>query len=181
VGDFIKAVFIASLIFFSFAYFIPNVRFSRLAFIATCGVLVILIPGWRWLFPMTANWLNTAIAKKNRVVIVGTGQMANQVYDKLFSISPSKSNFKGFIAESDHLPSINRTMIIGHIKDIKNIVKTVKINEIIVAASEKSDFDFMGLINYCTKNNIILKMVQGMHEDGKYCILDVNMSETVVI
>jgi GT2 family glycosyltransferase len=176
--EFFMVLFIGSLLFFTFIYFIPNVRFSRLAFAGTCAALFLLLPGWRYLFNRAALWMNTAVTRQNRIVIVGTGDMARKIYDKLGL--RTHRYFKGFIAAGGGT-QVGPGLVLGDVGRIRDIIREVKANEVIVATAEKGGFDYMGLINYCTQNHLHLKMVQGMHEAGKYCILDVNMSESTVI
>jgi FlaA1/EpsC-like NDP-sugar epimerase len=177
-----KAVLLASLLFFSFVYFIPTIRFSRIAFTATCLCLFFLLPLWRRLFSLIFQGLPSGLSRNRRAIIVGTGPMARRIFEKLFTGNGASGGFTGFI----RLPTEPSAMepgplILGAPEDIARLVDEKRITEIILATPDKSRLDYIGLIQFCTKKGIALRMVQGMLEEDKYFILDIALSESTVI
>jgi GT2 family glycosyltransferase len=179
--DYFRAAFIASLLFFSFVYFIPNVRFSRIAFTLTCATLFIVLPGWRLLFSRTAFRLNTALAHRKRFLIVGHGSLALRIRDKLMQDPLYRASFAGFIAEPGAPQSALGKEIAGDFADLKGLVRKKKINEVFLAVQDKGSLDLVSLINFCAKSAINLKMVESIPGQEKIYVLDVEVSENIIL
>lgn len=179
--DFVRANFIAPLLFFSFVYFIPYVRISRLAFSASCALLFLLLPGWRLLFVRTAFKLNTALARKKRFLIIGQGQLALRIRDKLLQDPLYNKTFEGFIIEPMAPIQVPQHEISGDMINLKTLVLKRKINEIFLAVHDKGGIDLVSLINFCAKSAISLKMVESIPGQDRSYILDVDVSENVVL
>jgi len=181
ITDYFKACFIASLLLFSFVYFIPIVRFSRLAFAASSAALFFVLPGWRLLFSRTASKLNTALARRKRFIIIGQGNVALRIKNRLLQESMYKDSFQGFIKASDVTPFISKEEVIGDMAALKSIIKNRKINEIFLAVEDKGNMDIVYLINFCARSSISLKMVESIPGQDKSYILDVDLSENIIL
>ncbi|MFH0921991.1 MAG: glycosyltransferase [Fibrobacterota bacterium] len=174
-----KAILIASVLFFAFVYFIPNVRFSRLAFLGTGVAALVLLPGWRFALRPLALLLRTPLAVRRRFVILGTGPAAQRVFEKLCQDDAQKKAFLGFLNYGSETSGVDPARILDRVENLQAVVKSRKVNEVIIA--ENGSAGTIALVNYCTKNNISLKMVQSIHGQDKYYLLDVKMSEHVIL
>ncbi|OGS34038.1 MAG: hypothetical protein A2293_00995 [Elusimicrobia bacterium RIFOXYB2_FULL_49_7] len=182
-SDYWKALFVAAPLFFSFIYFIPEIRFSRIAFTTTALFLFVAIPAWRFLLSLTPFPLPCGLIRGRRLAIVGTGPMAESIYGKFYCERNEKANFIGFFVLSGEKEG-NRPACVPRLGGVDDIEKTVlqkRISDIVLASPEKEGIDTMQLIRFCAKKGIVLHMVQGMHEADKYFILDVTLSESVVL
>jgi GT2 family glycosyltransferase len=180
-SDYVRASAISTLLFFSLIYFIPEVRFSRIVFTATCATLIVLIPGWRFIFSRAAFRLHSPIAKKKRIIIVGSGTLAKRVYDRLSDDSEYHHGFIGFIrtslSDTEGLPG----KILGNIEDIEELILTRKITELVLATKERERIDLVKLINFCGKRKVNIKIVEGIPGHNRFYLLDVDLSENFVL
>ncbi len=182
VVEYIRALAIATLLFFSLVYFIPYVRFSRAAFTATGVSLLALIPGWRFLFSRTALKLYSPIARKRRVLIVGCGDLAVSVHNRLLQDVDYHKGFVGFVNANVPDKKVEvPAKIIGTLDEIEALVSQHKITELVLATKERDNFDLVKLINYCGKNHINMKIVEGIAEKNRFYLLDVDLSENFVL
>jgi GT2 family glycosyltransferase len=179
--DYIRASAISALLFFSLVYFIPNVQFPKKTFIATCASLMILIPGWRFLFSRAAFRLHSPIAKKKRVVIAGCGELAKKVYDKLSDDVEYHHGFIGFIKTGTENLGNLPGKLLGDISEIQEIVVSRKITELILATVERDQLDLVRLINFCGKQHINMKIVEGVSGQDRFYLLDVDLSENFIL
>ncbi|OGJ93185.1 MAG: hypothetical protein A2248_17590 [Candidatus Raymondbacteria bacterium RIFOXYA2_FULL_49_16] len=180
-SEYAKAIFVASLLFFSFAYFIPNIRYSRIAFITTSLGLFAALPAWRILLYPTALKMRTAIARTRKHLIIGTGEKAFRIHQKLQKDREYQSCFAGFVKNDEPITGVPAEAVIGPLSEIELIIEKKKIREVFLALPDHHSFDLMGFINYCLRNNIYLKIVQDMHGKDEYYILDINMSESIIL
>lgn len=178
---YLKALFVASLLFFSFVYFIPEIRFSRLVFTVTCLAQFILIPLWRRLASLFFLNMNSGLARTHRTVIIGAGAMGRRVAEKTFPAGGKNPGFLGFVRIPQEKEAVDPGRVLGEAGEIQRLVHEKRVSEIILATPEKERLDYMGLIQFCTRKGIILRLVQGMHDEDKYCILNVTLSESTVI
>jgi O-antigen biosynthesis protein len=180
-ADHFRAAFLASLLFFSFVFFIPYVRFSRIAFISTCAVLMLVLPGWRLLFTRTALKLNTSLARKKKYFIIGHGEAAFRLRERLLQSPLYRNSFEGFILEQDPGTPLPEKEVAGGLSDLKSLVKKKKITEIFLAVQDRGMLDIVALINFCARSAISLKLVESLRDQDKFHVRDVDVSENIII
>ncbi|MBL8026129.1 MAG: glycosyltransferase [Fibrobacteres bacterium] len=181
ISDYIRASAIATLLFFSLVYFIPYVQFPKKAFTATCALLMILIPGWRFIFSRAAFHLHSPLARRKRVVIVGSGELAKKVFDRLSDDVEYHHGFIGFIkTATDNIENLPGK-IIGNITEINEIITSRKVTELVLATKEREQVDLVRLINYCGKKHVNMKIVESIPGQAHFYLLDVDLSENFIL
>lgn len=179
--DYTRTLLVGSLLFFSFAYFIPNVRVSRMVFGATCAGLFVLLPGWRFLFSRIAFRLNTPLSRRRRWIVVGHGALGRRVQEKLSQEVSYAPGFEGFIRVAFEDTETGAHKILGDLPDLPDLARKKGVNEIILASRDKEKIGLTDLISFCARNGINLKMVESLPGQDRYTLLDVGVAENILL
>lgn len=127
------AAFVLSfLILSSIFYIFPSLQFGRGILLISLLIFTLLQYGFRWILLKFSNRSHFA----TRIIIVGGGELAQYVAD-LVPDDGNPHSYVRFIACTDKDPVVDDRHIVGHIKDIDNIVRDYKPQRIVIALAER--------------------------------------------
>ena len=154
----------------AFTYFFKQYAFSRLVIILATGIITILIPGWRLLvhFFMSRGFLRPIKSQHNilftrKTLIVGSDsegvRIANHIL-KRFDTGLDIIGFTDVHPRSDSLP----LPFYGSIHDLKGIVKTHAIRELIFSNTAFSNEEILKIMDQTKELRLTYRMVP-RHQD----------------
>lgn len=155
---FIAGFFVLS----SITFFFKDYAYSRGVLLLTYGILFFLLPLWRIVFKLSfKNLIPLSGEHKARSLIVGTGDVARKINNRLSSQVTSVHNVIGFIGDSfkDIGKSIDDKQIIGSFENVRNVIKDERIDEVIFSTAEISYSKMMEIVALCQKERVDFKLV----------------------
>lgn len=106
---------------------------SRWLFVTFVLLNFTFLIGWRLCLRWILQIANVQQVEK-RVLIVGAGHVGSQVLTMMHEYSAAGVNLVGYIIGSDETETENSHLpLLGHIRDIKHIVKINKVDDIVIA------------------------------------------------
>ncbi|MFZ3089026.1 MAG: TIGR03013 family XrtA/PEP-CTERM system glycosyltransferase [Nitrospirota bacterium] len=132
----LQAIGAVAIIFSITYFFIPNLIIGRGIFLMSIVFLAIITIAWRLLY----LWAISLNALDEKILIVGTGETAQDVAKRILNKEKIGYNIVGFVSEDDSLKigtSLVNPSVIGRYDDICRIVEKEGISKIIVALSER--------------------------------------------
>lgn len=131
----IQATIVSSIILFIIYFLVPSVKTWRGVLLATTVMLPPLLILWRLVF---TKWLSLNLPEQ-RVMIIGSEELAKKVGTEIFSQSELGLKLVGFIDDDPSKlgKSIVNPGVIGHSIDIPRLVRSEKIDRIIVATPDR--------------------------------------------
>jgi exopolysaccharide biosynthesis polyprenyl glycosylphosphotransferase len=99
-----------------------------------------------------------------RVLIIGTGKTAKEVYEEIETHRFWGLKLSGFIAGATHHPHVPNQKVIGELKDLERILKKEVIDEVFVALDEKERADREEIFKICEKVGISAYLVPAYYE-----------------
>ena len=140
----------------AFTFFFKQFAFSRLVLIAATGIVTLLIPGWRLIthFIMSRGYINQVKDKHNilftkKTLIIGANKDGIQIVKKIHGRVNFGLNIIGFIDSKMGKPQEELPVpFLGTIKDIRGIINTHKIREIIFSNNTLPYNKIVSLMDY---------------------------------
>lgn len=132
----LQALGVAAVILSIIYYMIPNLIIGRGIFLISIFILTITTITWRLFY----SWTISINVLDEKILIVGTGETAQDVAKRILNKEKVGYNIVGFVSEDDSLKigtSLVNPSVIGRYDDICRIVEKEGINKIIVALSER--------------------------------------------
>mgnify|MGYP001478171325 CR=1 FL=1 len=140
----------------AFTFFFKQFAFSRLVLIAATGIVTLLIPGWRLIthFIMSRGYINQVKDKHNilftkKTLVIGANKDGIQIVKKIHGRVNFGLNIIGFIDSKMGKPQEELPVpFLGTIKDIRGIINTHKIREIIFSNNTLPYNKIVSLMDY---------------------------------
>lgn len=148
----VKCVIISIIFSIGILFFFRDFPYSRLVFILISATSIILITiGRYFLLKFEKTLYNKQIGVK-RVAVLGTNEMADKIYTKF-----SKDKFTGFDVvgyfAKEKIENGNK-LYLGNYESIPNIIKSKKIEKILISISSSEHDDLFTLFKYCEGINV---------------------------
>ena len=177
-----------------FTYFFKQYAFSRLVIIVATIIITILIPGWRILahYLMSRGILKQTKEKHHvlftrKTIIIGTDIEARKIAKNIQSRFDTGLDIIGFV---DHKLELNQDELLlpflGSISDLRQIITTNNIKEIIFASDSFSNQEILGLMDNTKDLQITYRMVPhnqeillgkaSVEEVGDYAFVNIEYS-----
>jgi len=166
-----------------FTYFFKQYAFSRLVIIVATTIITILIPGWRILahYLMSRGVLKPTKEKHHvlftrKTIIIGTDNEAIKIAKNIQNRFDTGLNILGFV---DHKLTVTTRDLflpfLGSITDLRDIIKTHKIHEIIFSTDSFSNQEILNLMDITKDQHLTYRMVPRNQEVllGKASVEDV--------
>ncbi|HPP39702.1 MAG TPA: glycosyltransferase [Candidatus Kapabacteria bacterium] len=162
----IKRAFSASMITFfvlsSLTYFFPEFRFSRGVVLMSIGFTIVFTSISRAITKILEQFSEQN--KSKRIIIVGTGEIAKSLFDKISELPNSNIIIDGFVASSaDELNNPN-LQIIGEKSYLNKIIKEKRPNEVIFADEQISSSEMINLMLEFSSQNVRFHQVKEFDE-----------------
>jgi len=156
----------------AFTYFFKQFAFSRLVIITATGIVTLLIPGWRLIthFIMSKGYLHQVKDKHNilftkKTLVIGANKDGIQIVKKIHGRVNFGLNIIGFIDSKMGKPQEALPVpFLGTIKNIRGIIKTHKIREIIFSNNTLPYNKIVSLMDDTKDLHLTYRMVPG-HQD----------------
>jgi exopolysaccharide biosynthesis polyprenyl glycosylphosphotransferase len=126
----LAALVFAGLLFFSFR------EFSRWLFASFILIDLILLLGWRIIARLTFKWRRTP-ASERRVLIIGAGQIGQNVGKMIRQYYWTGLNLVGFLDDDPHKRQ-TELPILGTLDDVRQTVKQKQIDDVIIALPQRA-------------------------------------------
>lgn len=139
----------------SITFFFKQYAYSRAVVLIIYGVLLLLFPLWRILVKVIFKIGVSSETRKNRTLIVGTGDKAVELASKLKSSFNSIHNVVGLIGATakDIDTQLDSLKVVGSLENIKKVIHQNQVDKVIFSSEE---------ITF----NQIFKIVSGSQEDN---------------
>ena len=178
----IKAVLVSSAIIITVILMLSKFQgFSRSIFVIDAVFSLILISGIRVVirlllstttFSLNKNGINSNEHKK--MIIIGAGDAGEKVVREIYDNPRMKYRVVGFVDDDKNKlgKQIHGIKVLGRIDELKEIVKSKGVDEILIAAPSAVGKDMRRIVEICDATKIPYKTLPGMGEiiDGKVSI-----------
>ena len=180
----IKALSISTL--FGYVFFLFSSRFqgfSRSIFVFDLVISIILISSFRlavrFYYQNTAmdnsrhniiRFLRSFFTKKRtagkNLLIIGAGDCGEQIYREIHNNAQLQCDIIGFLDDNPqkHGKQIHGIPVLGYIKDIKEIISTVKADEALIAIPSATSYQMRIIVEHCTESAIKFKTMPNISE-----------------
>ncbi len=177
----IKAVVVSSLIIITVVLMLSRFQgFSRSVFIIDAVFSLILIAGIRFLIRLVLSTTTTTFKKSinnnghKTLIIIGAGDAGEKVVREIYDNPRMKYRIVGFVDDDKNKvgKQIHGIKVRGRVDDLKEIVKSESVDEILIAAPSAVGKDMRRIVEICDSTKVPYKTLPGMGEiiDGKVSI-----------
>jgi Undecaprenyl-phosphate glucose phosphotransferase len=126
---------------------------------------VFLVTLGRWVLQQTRSTLQGRGAVRDRVLLVGAGEVAALVIQKIrgspflgYDLIGAVANGEGARVPPDGLP------ILGHTDDLPRLIDAHQVDEVLIAMPEASDEEMVRLISLCHRERVSIKIFPSLFE-----------------
>ena len=162
----LKAIYYSSLkiVLLSFILDSQMVLDSRLLFVffflVSIGLLFLVrVELLKWVFVELSQ-----TSFKRNVIIVGNGKAGKLLATKLIYENPLGLNILGFVDEDRHIGDfvVAGKKVLGNYDDLKDLVNTHPIDELIIATDNQTYDTFFNLVDYCKSLQVPIRMTSNL-------------------
>ena len=116
-------------------YFVPPLMLGRGVSVISVPVVLVLLLGWR----MLIHYLMGHPEIGEKILVVGTGQVARDTVDAVRERRDAGYRIVGFVTENGIKPltKIGETTVIGTTEDLESLVRKEKVDRIVIAVRER--------------------------------------------
>jgi len=116
-------------------YFVPPLMLGRGVSVISVPVVLVLLLGWR----MLIHYLMGHPEIGEKILVVGTGQVARDTVDAVRERRDAGYRIVGFVTENGIKPltKIGETTVIGTTGDLESLVRKEKVDRIVIAVRER--------------------------------------------
>ena len=164
----LQAVTLTAIAVMAVTFLYRQFTFSRIVIFLGWFLNIVLISGWRFGFYRLRGYLRTKIHDFRRVLIVGTGQLALELYQA--SQTGNNQNFQilGLINtakdERKDWPEFKGVSVYNGIDSTVNAIEELKINEIVMTTLPEDRSQMLGIIIECERRNVAFKIIPDILE-----------------
>ena len=119
--------------------------------------IILLIIG-RVFHLLVRSWLRRRGWGKDRLLIVGTGDMARIIVQRVLSSPYLGYDLVGIVNGSGSRDEIAGVPFLGAPEDLPTLIETHQIDEVIVAMPEKGQRETVRVISYCERGRVSIKI-----------------------
>ncbi len=152
----ITSLFIGLVLLTSTTFFLKQYAFSRAVVLITYSLVLVSLPLWRIISKVVFKYGLSRDSRKNRTLIVGTGEKGRELYQKLRASLTNIYNLQGFISLT-HIEigkKIDTVEIVGSLENIKKIISEKKIDRVIFSTDEISFDRMFSIVSICHGENV---------------------------
>ncbi|MFH1673216.1 MAG: nucleoside-diphosphate sugar epimerase/dehydratase [Pseudomonadota bacterium] len=176
----IKAVAVSSAIIITVILMLSRFQgFSRSVFVIDAVFSLILISGIRLVIRILLSTTTTFKKSINsnghkKLIIIGAGDAGEKLVREIYDNPRMKYGVVGFVDDDKNKvgKQIHGIKVLGRVNDLKEIVKSESVDEILIAAPSAVGEDMRRIVEICDSAKIPYKTLPGMGEiiDGKVSI-----------
>jgi FlaA1/EpsC-like NDP-sugar epimerase len=127
---------LASVLFYAFVYFIPNLAFSRIAFGISAAVVTVALVVWREILPLMVKGVKKITFVPERTVVIGDNEVASTLIKNLEASNTAEVIgvvWSGYGKRPGHFDGYP---VIGYLDTIGTIIEKVNPDIIIIATNK---------------------------------------------
>ncbi len=140
----------------SITFFFKQFAYSRAIFLITYSIAIIVFPFWRIIFKIFFRIGIINHPKRIKTLIVGTGNKASDLGEKIKSRLTDLYQVAGLI--SPHIREIGNTVgnfeVIGSLSNIKKVIESEKIDQVIFTAENLEYKQIFSVVAACSDANV---------------------------
>lgn len=162
IADVFKASSLATVIVVTILYFLPKrIDYFNLTFIYFWALSIFFLVVFRIIFRKTIRYFRKKGYNLRYILIVGTGDLAAEVADKLKKHLEYGFNIIGFLSHGsvEIGKSINGIKILGCYKDIKDIIGNKTVDQVIFALPAKEERLIRPILGYINTEGIDVRII----------------------
>ncbi len=119
--------------------------------------IIFLVIG-RILHQMIRSWLRERGWGKDRVLLIGSGDMAQAILQQIISSPFLGYELIGVVDDNLEQTSVQEIPILGAIEDLPHLIEHHDIDEVIIAMPEKGHRETVRIISYCERGRVSIKI-----------------------
>ena len=141
---------------------VPGLELEREQVLAFAGLCSVLMPGLR----LVARRASAKALPRERCLIVGSGQVAREVAEKVRGVPEYGVELVGFIDEarrsSDLLPE--GVHILGDVHELEHVCASLDVDRVVIAFTTVSHEDLLNVVSTATRLDIKVSIVPRLFE-----------------
>jgi exopolysaccharide biosynthesis polyprenyl glycosylphosphotransferase len=119
--------------------------------------IVLLLLG-RLLHQMVREKLRDYGFGKDRLIIVGSGEMSQAIIQRIQWSPYLGYELIGVVNGAEELPEIQGVPILGHPEDLPSLIEDYNVTEVIIATPEKGHRETIRILSYCERGRVSVKI-----------------------
>jgi exopolysaccharide biosynthesis polyprenyl glycosylphosphotransferase len=132
--------------------------YSRGVILYAWILTIILVMVGRLIHGLIRGRLNRSGVGRDRVLVVGTGDVARMICQKIQSNPGLGYEVVGFVAANGQEGSPVCTPVLGHASDLAQIIADQRTDEVIIALPEATHEEVLALISECERGQVTIKV-----------------------
>lgn len=134
------------------------INYPRAMYLYSWGLSIIFIVIGRMLHQSVRNWLRDRGLGQDRLLIVGTGETARFILQRILWSPQLGYELVGVINGEDDESEFLGVPILGQPEDLPRLIDEFAIDEVIVAIPEKGHREAVRVISYCERGRVTVKV-----------------------
>jgi len=156
----LQANFLSMMILFSLLYLTKEIHYSRPVIILFVILTSLFTTLERVFLRSFLNHIRKQGYNKKYVLVIGTGRLARRLISKLKDNSYLGYDIVGIIDDDTAVgEKLEGVMVVGEIRDLEEIIRNRKIDEIFITTSAKNYDKFGQIITVCEKSGVRTQIV----------------------
>ncbi len=121
---------------------------------------ILLVTLGRWILQQIRRRLQSRGAAQDKLLIIGTGEVAQLVIQKIEGSPFLGYKLLGLVAEhgSNAPAQVGSYPVLGHSDDLPRLMDELAVDEVIIAAPEADDDEMLRLISFCQRERVSIKV-----------------------
>lgn len=124
----------------------------------TWGLTVFLVSLGRWLLARIMTIVQAHGYGRQRVMVVGSGEVGRMLVQKIQSASGIAHEVIGYVSVDDNVPPLADIPILGRVADLPAIIEQQHIDEVVIGIPDASHQELVHIISLCEREKISIKV-----------------------
>jgi O-antigen biosynthesis protein len=136
VGNALISGFIASMIFMVAVFFVKSIAFSRIAFLASALITILVLIGWREVLPKLIHRFKRLIFSTGNVVILGNDDVTMALIRNVEADSSAQISGILWPIKEQHPGDFVGYPVLGHIDKLRDVLSRGRVDLLIIATAQ---------------------------------------------
>jgi exopolysaccharide biosynthesis polyprenyl glycosylphosphotransferase len=142
-----------------------EVNLSRLMLLYTWALAMLLVTLGRWVLEIVRDALRSRGWVQDRVLIIGAGEAAQLILQKIQGSPFLGYEVIGLVAEGGAGPAeVGGVPVVGTLAELPQLMDTHEVDEVIIALPDMPDEDLVELIGVCQRDRLSIKLVPNVYD-----------------
>ncbi len=135
-----------------------TVPYPRSFILLGWGLAIIFVTVGRWLFSQFVRILQKRGVGRQKVLVVGSGDIGRMLIQKLQGASDGGHEVAGYIEANGESMKIANVPRLGRTADIPNVIEKYQIDEVVIGLPEASHRELVRIISLCEREKVSIKV-----------------------